>query len=122
MADFPAREREPFMAHWARIRADPTNVLRTIVVGDGAAGGEVAGNAVSWEQSGHRMIGYWLGRAYWGRGIATAALKLFVADLGRPLHADVAPHNIGSLRVLEKCGFRRVGAPAATDVTLVLDD
>ena len=71
-------------------------------------GGEVAGNVVSWEQSGQRMVGYWLGRVYWGRGIATAALTLFVAELSRPLYADVAAHNLGSIRVLEKCGFHRV--------------
>jgi RimJ/RimL family protein N-acetyltransferase len=113
MAAFPARERDAFMAHWAKIRADETVLLRAIVVD-----GHVAGNVVSWEQSGLREIGYWVGRAYWGRGIATQALAIFLGQLGqRPLHAYVAVHNTGSIRVLEKCGFRRVeghGLPPST--------
>jgi RimJ/RimL family protein N-acetyltransferase len=112
MAAFPARERAPFLAHWEKIRAHPTNVLRTIVVD-----GEVAGNVVSWDQSGDRLVGYWLGRTYWGRGVATRALALFVAEVpARPLYANVAVHNVGSIRVLRKCGFRlteRAGVPAS---------
>ncbi len=102
------------MAHWARSRANPTGVLRTIVVG-----GEVAGNVVSWVQAGSRLVGYWVGREFWGRGIATAALALFLDEVTeRPLHAYVATSNVGSIRVLEKCGFRRLPAdalPPSTD-------
>ena len=68
--------------------------------------GHVAGNIVSWEQSGQREIGYWLGKEYWGKGIATKALAEFLGYVKiRPLVAHVAKHNIGSLRVLQKCGF-----------------
>ena len=53
------------------------------------------------------MIGYWIGRDFWGRGIATAALAAFIAQVKeRPLHAFVATHNVGSIRVLEKCEFK----------------
>src|SRR5262245_25643082 len=69
MAAVPARGRDAFMAHWARIMADETTVLRTIVFR-----GQVAGNLVCWEQAGQRLVGYWLGREYWGQGIASAAL------------------------------------------------
>ena len=107
MAAFPARTREAFMAHWAKIRADDRNFMRTVVVN-----GQVAGNMLSWEQDGRRLVGYWIGRQYWGRGIATSALKLVLAQVrSRPLHAEVAVHNVGSIRVLEKCGFR----PAEVD-------
>jgi RimJ/RimL family protein N-acetyltransferase len=105
MAQFPSRERAEFMAHWAKIRADPANDLRTVV-----ADGVVVGNLMSWDQAeGEREVGYWIGREFWGRGIATAALALFLDKLTvRPLHAYVVVDNIGSIRVLEKCGFRRV--------------
>jgi len=59
-------------------------------------------------------VGYWLGKEFWGRGIATTALSLFVAhvfetsDLIR-LDATVFDTNPASARVLEKCGFRREG-------------
>jgi len=103
MADFPARDREAFDTHWARILADDTLTKKTIVVE-----GQVAGNAVSWPQDGRRLVGYWLGREFWGRGLATRALAELVDELGtRPLHAYVAKTNIGSIRVLEKCGFVR---------------
>jgi RimJ/RimL family protein N-acetyltransferase len=104
MAGFPARERRPFVVQWARIRPNPAIVTRTIV-----ADGQVAGNIASWEESGKRKIGYWVGRQYWGHGIATRALALFLAEINqRPLYAHVVTHNIASMRVLEKCGFRQV--------------
>jgi RimJ/RimL family protein N-acetyltransferase len=107
MAVFPAREREAFDAHWRRVLADDSNVVRAIEVD-----GEVAGNIGSWEQDGRRLVGYWIGREFWGRGIATSALSELAAELGRPLHAWVASSNLGSIRVLEKCGFVQVGSHA----------
>jgi RimJ/RimL family protein N-acetyltransferase len=105
MAVFPAREREAFDAHWRRILADERLVAFVIDVD-----GEVAGNVVSWAQDGRQLVGYWLGREFWGRGLATAALAELVQELGtRPLHAWVASSNAGSIRVLEKCGFVRIG-------------
>jgi len=72
---------------------------------------QVAGNVLSWEQSGQREVGYWIGRDYWGAGIATKALALFLRrETVRPLHAYVTVHNTASIRVLEKDGFQRVAA------------
>jgi RimJ/RimL family protein N-acetyltransferase len=107
MAVFPAREREPFYAHWRRILADDSTIQKTVV-----DGGKVAGYIGSWPQDDRRLVGYWLGRAFWGKGLATRALQEFIAEVvtERPLHAWVAASNVGSVRVLEKCGFVRVGA------------
>jgi RimJ/RimL family protein N-acetyltransferase len=103
MAAFRARDRDRFAVHWARMRADDTVVLRTIV-----ARGMVAGNIVSWHENGRHLIGYWVGREYWGRGVARQALARFVDEVStRPLYAYVAVHNVGSIRVLENCGFQR---------------
>ena len=115
MAAFPARERwEDFLAHWeAKVLGDPVCGKQTIVWE-----GRVAGNIVSWPSpEGMRLIGYWLGREYWGRGIASAALAAYVEhDRTRPLHAYVAAHNVASIRVLEKAGFvRQGGAHTASD-------
>jgi RimJ/RimL family protein N-acetyltransferase len=105
MAAFPSRDRDSFMAHWAKILADATLVKQTILVD-----GQVAGNIGSWEQSGEREVGYWIARDYWGQGVATKALALFLDQVtARPLYAHVAKHNIGSRRVLEKCGFTICG-------------
>lgn len=101
MAAFPARERDAHFAHWKKILNDPSCITRTITIGD-----EVAGNIGSWIQDGQREIGYWIGKQYWGRGIATAAVREFLAVVTeRPLEAWVAQHNPGSMRVLEKAGF-----------------
>jgi RimJ/RimL family protein N-acetyltransferase len=115
LAAFAAKARLPFLEYWAEIRAGQTVLTKAIVVN-----GEVAGNIMCWDQSGQRQIGYWIGRQYWGHGVATTALALFLCWMtARPLHAYVAVHNVGSIRVLEKCGFRRVpdrhGPPATGD-------
>lgn len=103
MAAFPARDRQQFDAHWAKLRADDTLIVRTVVVD-----GVVAGNIGSWSADGQQLVGYWIGREFWGRGVATRGLALFVDEVPvRPLYAYVAVHNVGSIRVLEKCGFRR---------------
>ena len=104
MAAFSSRERDAFFTHWRTKVLRPENMNRTIVVA-----GLVAGYIGSWEQDGKRLVAYWIGREHWGRGIATRALSEFlVLEQIRPLHAWVAVHNVGSIRVLEKCGFRPV--------------
>lgn len=106
MAAFPARDRATFMDHAARIRADPTVTYRTIVVDR-----RVAGNIVAWDDDGKQDVGYWIGREFWGRGIATLALAAFLREVAtRPLYAHVAKHNVASTRVLQKCGFRIIGS------------
>ncbi len=84
----------------------------------------MAGHIVSWEQDGRRNVGYWLGQRFWGRGIATVALSAFLEiEQTRPLYAHVARHNVGSLRVLEKCAFTASPkAPDAEEFVLVLED
>jgi RimJ/RimL family protein N-acetyltransferase len=105
MSAFPAREYDAHMAHWAKVRTNPENLLYVITAND-----EVVGSIMSWKQEGQREIGYGIGRAYWGHGIATQALRLLLGIvLERPLFAYTAEHNIGSMRVLEKCGFVRAG-------------
>jgi len=109
MAAFSARGKGQFAAHWAKIRADDASILRTIV-----ADGTVAGNIVIWEEDGQRLVGCWVGRGHWGRGVATQALAQFVRQVtARPLYAHVAVHNAGSIRVLERCAFRRDRAQEA---------
>jgi RimJ/RimL family protein N-acetyltransferase len=105
MAAVAARDREAFMEHWAKVLAGPTNKTQTVLVD-----GRVAGNVVSWDGDGERLVGYWIGAEFWGRGVATRALDKYLAfDTHRPLHARVAKHNVASRRVLEKCGFTVIG-------------
>lgn len=118
LAAFPSRNLEAFMTHWTtRILGNPDAAIRTILYE-----GAVAGNIGAWTEAEtrERLICYWLGREFWGRGIATAAVAQFLpSETARPLTARVARHNHGSMRVLEKSGFRRTGEDAFTlpDVT-----
>ncbi len=102
MVAFNSRDRAAFDQHWAKLLADDSLLKKTII-----ADGEVVGNIGSWTADGKREVGYWIDRAFWGRGVATEALSAFL-DLEpiRPLYAGVAKHNVGSIRVLQKCGFK----------------
>ena len=113
LAAFPARDLDTFMKHWhERVLGNQANGKKTIV-----EDGQIAGNICSWDSDHHREIGYWLGKTFWGRGIATAAIAAYVKDVEtkRPLEAFVASQNRGSIRALEKCGFVRVGEPVTEE-------
>ncbi len=101
MVAFRSRDRDAFDQHWTKLLADETCLKKTVIVD-----GQVAGNIGSWTSEGKREVGYWIDRAFWGRGVATAALSAFLClEQTRPLYAGVAKHNVASIRVLQKCGF-----------------
>ena len=108
MAAFTSKDptdRAAFMAHWARILADPGITIRTILVE-----GQVAGHVLVHGWFGEPEITYWIGKAFWGKGVASQALAQFLDIVAaRPLYARVAKDNLPSLRVLEKCGFTITG-------------
>ncbi|MFD8689389.1 GNAT family N-acetyltransferase [Streptomyces sp. NPDC059651] len=98
-------DRHAFDAHWTRVLADPSVVMRTVL-----ADGAVVGSAGVYGAPGERQVTYWIDRARWGRGVATAALRALLDVVPeRPLYARAAADNTGSRRVLEKCGFLVTG-------------
>jgi len=108
MAAFTAKDpedRQAFENHMRRILADPTCTMKTIV-----AQGQVVGSVGSYQRKGETDVTYWIGRQFWGQGIATQALKAFLKDDPvRPIFASAARDNAASIRVLEKCGFKEIG-------------
>ncbi|GGC77477.1 GNAT family N-acetyltransferase [Undibacterium terreum] len=104
MAAFTAKDpadRDAFDHHWAKIIADSSIPIQTITLGN-----EVIGHVLSYELAGATEVSYWISKEYWGRGLATQAMRAFLQlQTVRPLHARAAKDNIASLRVLEKCGF-----------------
>lgn len=101
MAVVTARGAEAFRAHWEKIFGDPSVVARVVLVD-----GEVAGQVSCFKMDGRDSVGFWIAREHWGRGVATRALGLLLDEVSiRPLHARAARGNVGSIRVLERCGF-----------------
>jgi RimJ/RimL family protein N-acetyltransferase len=107
------RTREAFDAHWAKSLDDPKNTTRAILFD-----GTFVGTISCFPMDGEDHVGYWIDRAYWGKGIASRALQLLLQEvISRPLIATVATSNTASLRVLQKCGFvvERVQLSPASD-------
>jgi RimJ/RimL family protein N-acetyltransferase len=104
---FVPREHDVFLAHWeADVLGEPEIFVQTVTVD-----GQTAGSVVAWWRGDRRYVGYWLGQAYWGRGIGTEALRQFLdREPNRPLYADPYAGNTGSVRLLEKLGFHRAGS------------
>jgi len=106
MAAFTAKDRfdkEAFDKHWKKVMSDPAVHIKTILVTD-----HVAGYVLSYEENGRPEVSYWLGKDYWGKGLATCALLDFLKheNTTRPIYARTAKDNHASRRVLEKCGFK----------------
>lgn len=96
---------EDFFSHWTKSLSNPEIVARVIV-----ADGVVVGHVSVFMMNGRDTVGYWIDRAYWGLGIASAGLGLLLEEVKmRPLHAMAARSNAASARVLEKCGFVLTG-------------
>ncbi len=100
-----ADDRKKYMAKWMRLLYDKSVNCATILFE-----GMIAGSIAKYEMNGRAEITYHTGKAFWGKGLATAALKLFLTrEAARPLFGRTAFDNIASQRVLEKCGFKKVG-------------
>lgn len=102
MSAYPAKDRGEFMRHWEGILKNKNVTARSIVYKE-----KVAGHILCWQEGRYEQrIGYWIGREFWRRGIASAAVAEFLLLVKlRPLFAEVANHNLASKRVLEKNGF-----------------
>src|SRR5437667_27289 len=100
-------DRRAFNAHWAKIRGDPRITIRTVL-----AGGRVVGNVAAFVDDvfGKQEVTYWIGKEFWGQGIATRALSRFLTEVTkRPIYGRAAKDNVASIRVMEKYGFRVTG-------------
>ena len=108
MAAFVSNDRKDrvvFNAHWNKILNASQNINRTVV-----SGGKVVGHIACFPQGENMEVTYWLGREFWGRGLATQALTLMLRLVAaRPILARAATDNSGSIRVLQKCGFKITG-------------
>ena len=102
MSAYPSKDRGEFLRHWEGILKNKNVTARTILFKE-----KVAGHILCWKEGKYEQrIGYWVGKEFWRRGVASAAVAEFLLLVKiRPLFAEVANHNVASKRVLEKNGF-----------------
>ena len=99
-------DRGAFEAHYERVRSDPSNLLLAI---DHDA--QFVGTIGSYTMEGEREVTYWIAPARWGQGLASQALRAFLAiEQTRPIYGRVAEHNAASAKVLARAGFVEVGS------------
>ncbi len=102
-------DRSRFDAHMAKIMASSENRLWAII-----RDSRLVGTIGSYVSDGVTEVTYWIDRTCWGQGIATQALRLLLDEVSvRPIRARAASDNAGSLRVLQKVGFRPIGTEVA---------
>ncbi len=108
MAAFTAKDMQDKTAYiekYTKFLNDPTINNQTIRVNS-----EIVGSISKFIMEGDAEITYWIDRKYWGQGIATTALShLLKIESARPIYGRVAFDNYGSQKVMEKCGFVRIG-------------
>jgi RimJ/RimL family protein N-acetyltransferase len=98
-------DRTTFDSHMARVLDAPDITHRAVTCDD-----QLVGTIAAFPAEGVIEVTYWIDRSYWGQGVASRALELLLQEVPmRPICARVATDNIGSLRVLEKAGFKAVG-------------
>jgi RimJ/RimL family protein N-acetyltransferase len=98
-------DKEAYIAKHTPFLSDPTKTTRTILMN-----GKIIGSVSKFIMHGDAEITYWIDKQFWGQGIATKALTEFLKiETTRPIYGRIAFDNIGSQRVLEKCGFVKIG-------------
>jgi RimJ/RimL family protein N-acetyltransferase len=109
MAAFTAKDptdKEAYMQKYTPLLSDPTINMKTIFIMD-----KIVGSISKFEIQGDAEITYWINRKYWGKGIATKALELFlIQERMRPIFGRTAFDNIGSQKVLLNNGFIKTGS------------
>jgi len=108
LAAFTAQDptdKTAYLQKYTKLLNDPTINNQTIIVA-----GSIAGSIAAFEREGDAEVTYWIDKTFWGRGIATQALKEFLkTENRRPIFGRVAFDNFGSQTVLEKCNFVKIG-------------
>lgn len=97
--------KEAYLTKFTRLLNDPTINNQTIM-----ADNVIAGSIAKFIMEGDAEITYWIYKPFWGKGVATTALKDFLTlETTRPIFGRVAFDNLGSQKVLENCGFVKIG-------------
>lgn len=98
-------DKDAYIKKWTKLLSDEKINVRTILLKN-----EIVGSIAKFEMESNAEITYWIGKEFWGKGIASTALKKFLEiEKTRPLFGRIAFDNLGSKKVLENCGFSKIG-------------
>ncbi|WP_228851760.1 GNAT family N-acetyltransferase [Aegicerativicinus sediminis] len=98
-------DKSAYISKYTKLLANPTVNNQTITINN-----TIVGSIAKFIMDGNSEITYWIDRKFWGKGIASEALRKFLAiETSRPIYGHVAFDNFGSQKILEKCGFIKVG-------------
>lgn len=98
-------DKSAYLNKYRKLLDDPTVNNQTVIIDN-----IIVGSIAKFIMEGDTEITYWIDRKFWGQGIATTALNAFLKiELTRPIYGRVAFDNYGSQKVLEKCGFVKIG-------------
>lgn len=98
-------DKKAYTEKWTRLLADERITTKTVI-----EDGTIVGSITKYEMNGNAEITYWIGKEFWGKGIASSALREFLKlETTRPIYGRVAFDNIGSQKVLTNCGFTKIG-------------
>lgn len=99
-------DKAAYLTKYTKLLSEPTVNNQTILVDN-----VIVGSVSKFVMEADAEITYWLDKKFWGQGIATKALKTFLdIETTRPVFGRVAFDNFGSQKVLEKCGFVKIGS------------
>lgn len=108
LAAFSAKDptdKKAYLEKYTKHLDDPAIHMQTILIDC-----VIAGSIAKFVMEGNTEITYWIDQQHWGKGIATLALNNFLTlENSRPIFARTAFDNFGSQKVLEKCGFIKIG-------------
>jgi ribosomal-protein-alanine N-acetyltransferase len=101
-----SNDKTAYIEKYSKHLDDPTINMRTIKINN-----VVVGSIAKFIIENEVEITYWIDKQFWGQGIATTALNDFLKiEQLRPIYGRVAFDNYGSAKVLEKCGFAKIGS------------
>jgi [ribosomal protein S5]-alanine N-acetyltransferase len=107
IAAFTAKDptdKASYLEKYTQLLYNPTVHMQTIVMDN-----DVIGTVTKFEIKEDAEVAFWIDKAFWGQGVATRAVKMFLEiETKRPIFGHTAFDNFGSQKVLERCGFVKI--------------
>ncbi len=102
------KDRDAYIAKWAKLLQDGADSWTILL------DGVIVGSVGKWMMGDEPQLTYGIGKPFWGQGLATTAVELFLKKVDTwPLYGRAASDNIRSIKILERAGFKKTGTDRA---------